>query len=67
MNKYYGFERGGNGSNPYIEVNEKVFHSPNIDMPSTQKELVESYGITQQTMNNYMRMANMIPELEDLV
>ena len=48
-------------------MNEKLFHSPNIDVPSTQKELAESYGITQQTMNNYMRMANMIPELEDLV
>lgn len=37
------------------------------DEPSNQKELAESYGITQQTMNNYMRMASMIPELEDLV
>ena len=37
------------------------------DEPKTQKELAESYGITKQTMNNYMRMANMIPELEDLV
>lgn len=35
--------------------------------PSTQKELAQSYGITQQNMNNYMRMASMIPELEDLV
>lgn len=48
-------------------MSEKIFHSPNIDVPSTQKELAESYGITQQTMNNYMRMTNMIPELEDLV
>ena len=36
-------------------------------MPSTQKELAESYGISHQTMNNYVRMANMIPELEELV
>lgn len=35
--------------------------------PKNQTELAESYGITQQTMNNYMRMASMIPELEDLV
>lgn len=35
--------------------------------PHNQKELAQSYGITQQTMNNYMRMASMIPELEDLV
>lgn len=35
--------------------------------PKNQTELAESYGITQQTMNNYMRMADMIPELEDWV
>lgn len=47
-------------------ANEKVFNLPN-NKPTTQKELAESYGITKQTMNNYMRMADMIPELEDLV
>ena len=62
LNDYYGFHQG-NGSNQY-EQNEKVF---NIADPCTQKELAESYGITKQTMNNYMRMASMIPELEDLV
>ena len=34
--------------------------------PKNQTELAESYGITTQTMNNYVRMANVIPELEDL-
>ena len=48
-------------------ADEKPFILPNSNSPSTQKELAESYGITQQTMNNYMRIANMIPELEDLV
>lgn len=27
-------------------------------MPHNQTELAESYGITKQTMNNYMRMAS---------
>lgn len=48
-------------------ANEKLFILPNLNHPSTQKELAESYGITQQTMSNYIRIANMIPELEDLV
>ncbi len=48
-------------------MNKKLYHSLNNAEPSTQKELAETYGITQQTMNNYMRMANMIPELEHLV
>ena len=39
----------------------------NSSDPKNQIELAESYGITKQTMNNYMRMANMIPELEDLL
>lgn len=39
----------------------------NSSDPKNQTELAESYGITKQTMNNYMRMANMIPELEDLL
>lgn len=47
-------------------ANEKVFNLPNNE-PKNQKELAESYGITKQTMNNYMRMANMIPELQDLL
>lgn len=39
----------------------------NSQYPQNQTELAESYEITKQTMNNYMRMASMIPELEDLV
>lgn len=37
------------------------------DTPSTQKELAEKFGITKQTMSNYMRLAKAIPELEELV
>lgn len=67
LNNWYGFHHGASSfqGNQHIEVNEKVFKTP--DEPSTQKELAQSYGITQQTMNNYMRMASMIPELEDLI
>mgnify|MGYP004508563971 CR=1 FL=1 len=61
LNEYYGFVHGGDRKS-----SEKLFHLIS-DEPTNQKELAESYGITQQTMNNYMRMASMIPELEDLV
>lgn len=64
MNNYYGFSQGGNHGNQYTLAKEKVLTLPN-SIPSTQKELAESYGITKQTMNNYMRMASMIPELEE--
>lgn len=60
LNNYYGFEQGINQHSL-----AKVLRSS--DMPNNQTELAASYGITHQTMNNYMRMANMIPELEESV
>lgn len=66
LSNWYGFSHGGNHGNQYTLAKEKVFTLPN-DMPHNQTELAESYGITKQTMNNYMCMASMIPELEDLV
>ena len=62
LNNWYGFKQG---TNQYSFT--KVLISSEEYCPKNQTELAESYGITQQTMNNYMRMANMIPELEDLV
>lgn len=67
LNGYYGFTQGGNRGNQYTLPKEKVFTLANLNSPKNQSELAESYGITKQTMNNYMRMASMIPELEDLV
>lgn len=47
---------------------EKIFTLPKTsNEPTTQSDLATAYGITKQTMNNYMRLASMIPELEDLV
>lgn len=57
LNDWYGFKQGKNA---------KLLRFDNKE-PKNQVELAESYGITHQTMNNYMRMASMIPELEDLV
>jgi len=69
LNNWYGFKHGSNSfqGNQHIKVSGKLFNSPNNTEPSTQKELAESYGISQHTMNNYMRMTSMIPELQDLV
>ena len=61
LNNWYGFIQG---TNQYSFT--KVLCSSEKHNPKNQTELAESYGITQQTMNNYMRMASMIPELEDL-
>ena len=57
LNDRYGFKQG---------KNTKLLCFDSKD-PLNQTELAASYGITQQTMNNYMRMASMIPELDELV
>lgn len=68
LNDWYGFEKGGNHGNQYTVPKEKIFTLPKTsNEPTTQSDLATAYGITKQTMNNYMRLASMIPELEDLV
>lgn len=66
LNDWYGFERGGDGSNQYVQK-EKIFPIANGNEPTNQSELAESYNVTKQTMNNYMRLANAIPELDELI
>ena len=61
LNNWYGFEKG---INQYSM--EKIFTSSENN-PINQSELAEKYGITKQTMNNYMRLAKAIPELEEVV
>ena len=70
MNDWYGFGHGAKSfqGNQHKEVCAKFLHTPDsADVPSTQKDLAQDYGISHQTMNNYMRLAKAIPELEDLV
>lgn len=68
LNDWYGFEKGGTHGNQYTVPKEKIFTlSKTSNEPTTQSDLATAYGITKQTMNNYMRLASMIPELEDLV
>lgn len=62
LNEWYGFKNGGDRKSE-----GKVFPLKNSDDPKNQTELAESYGITKHTMTNYMRLAEMIPELEELV
>ena len=60
LNNWYGFIQG---TNQYSFT--KVLCSSEKHNPKNQTELAELYGITQQTMNNYMRIASMIFDLQD--
>lgn len=46
---------------------DKICRLKNEDNPKKQNELVNMYGIARTTMNNYMRLAKAISELEELV
>lgn len=39
----------------------------NSDTPRTEGELADQMGVTQQTLQNYKKLSEMIPELENLV
>jgi len=59
LERLYGI-RNGSAGNP---------HPINSDGKSieTQKELADQFGISQDTLANYKLLADMIPELEDLL
>ena len=58
----YGIEHGGDHGNQYKEANPKI-----SDLANSQSDLASQMGISVDTLNNYKRLTEMIPELEDLV
>lgn len=61
LERIYGIEHGGNRGNQYTMPNPKVSEMPN------QEQLAEMIGISVDTLNNYKKLTELIPELEDLV
>ena len=59
LERIYGIRAGSAGNS----------HTNNFngDNPQTEKELAKRIGVTQQTLQNYKQLANMIPELSELV
>ena len=55
LNKWYGFEHGGNHGNQYTVASGQVFHLISSDEPHNQTELVNTYGITKQTIIHFER------------
>lgn len=65
MERIYGIRHGAQEfqGNQYSEVSSNNFKSPQ----KTQEQLASDMGITVQTLQNYKLIAEMIPELEDLM
>lgn len=61
MERIYGIHQG-NGSNQY-EQNPKL-----SDFAKTQQEeLADMIGISEDTLNNYKKLTELVPELQDWV
>ena len=63
LERLYGI-REGNGSNQY---KKKELEPNNSVEAKSQSDLAAQLGISVDTLQNYKMLAEMIPELEDLV
>lgn len=61
LERIYGIKNGGSRGNQYIEA------EPNSSVLATQEQLAAQMGISVDTLQNYKMIAEMIPELEDLM
>lgn len=66
LERLYGIKQGGSGfyGNQYTEILES---SNNFKTPRTQEQLAKDMGMTAQNLQNYKMLADMIPELDELV
>lgn len=58
----YGIQHEGDHGNQYTEAKPN-----NSDLPKSQSDLAAQMGISVDTLQNYKLLAEMIPELSDLV
>lgn len=61
LERLYGVYQGGHGSNQYMQ------NTNNSDSAKTQKKLASQMGMSVDTLENYKMLADMIPELDELV
>lgn len=58
LERIYGVEHGNN---------RYTNKTPKLSESKTQEELAEMIGVSVDTLNNYKKLTELIPELEDLV
>ena len=62
LERLYGIQHDGDHGNQYTEAKPN-----NSDLPKSQSDLAAQMGISVDTLQNYKLLAEMIPELSDLV
>lgn len=65
LERIYGVKKGGNGSNQYKNLN--VLNGNNSIEAKSQSDLAKQIGISQDTLLNYKKLNELIPELQSLV
>ena len=61
LERIYGIKHGGHGSNQYVQ------NTNNSVSTKFQEDLAKEIGISVDTLQNYKKLTELIPELEDLV
>ena len=61
LERLYGVYQGGHGSNQYVQ------NTNNSESAKTQEQLAKQMGMSVDTLKNYRVLADMIPELDELV
>ncbi len=62
LERLYGIQHGGDHGNQYSEAKPN-----NSDLAKYQKDLAAQMGMSVDTLQNYKMLAEMIPELEELL
>lgn len=62
LERLYGIQNGGDRGNQY-----KVAEPNNSALAKSQSDLATQMGISVDTLQNYKMLADMIPELDELV
>lgn len=66
LERIYGIKNGGSGY--YGNQHGKIEGlTNNSEAPKTQEQLAKEMGFSVDTLNNYKKLTEMIPELEELV
>ena len=60
LERIYGIREGAAG------ISHTNYFNGNSD-PKTEKELADKLGVTQQTIQNYKKLTELVPELQDWV
>lgn len=67
LERLYGIKQGGSGFYGNQHTENNLESSNNYKTPKTEEALANEFGISVSSLQNYKQLAEMIPELSDLV